>query len=280
MSKAPPLESLRKRLDKIDAQLHALLVARAMTSLEVAAAKRADLAAGGLALRPAREADLLRRLIDLPAGPLPAPAIHQVWREIIGTSAWLQAPFAIATTPQTASFASGLYGSMVPVVTLKTVPLVLRSLATGTAQIAVLPDFTTDPWWPRLFEPRFARLKIAGHLPFLRRPARSSAVLVGALTLQPSRADQSYLGLICAAPIRQAELARRLRQAGLAGRGIAVASNRRGFAQLVEIDGFLTLDDRRLAEFLSALDKICTASALLGICPVPLVDPTSKGASS
>lgn len=282
MAKSPSLESLRKRLDKIDVALHALLVERAEIALEVAKAKRADVAAGRSIFRPAREAELLRRLLSLPSEPLPAQTTHRIWREIIGASAWLQSPFSIAVSggPEAQFAAAGLYGANPPIVHFETPHQVLRSLTTGKTQIGVLADPISDPWWCDLLEDGFTELKIVGRLPFLQNGDGRTGrfVIVGAIEMQGTGADQSYLGFLCTREVSAGALSAQLQKAGLAGRRIAAAPNKaNAFAYLAEIDDYVGPADARLGTLASVMGRTCLQIMALGACPNPILIGSAKG---
>src|ERR671926_867882 len=54
----------------------------------------AALQAGG-AFRPAREAEMMRRLAARHKGPLPLDTVESIWRVIISTFTYLQAPYRV-----------------------------------------------------------------------------------------------------------------------------------------------------------------------------------------
>src|SRR5258707_33255 len=89
------LEDVRKRIDAIDAELLGLVAERAGLAKDVAAAKAAAGDAGKFGLRPAREAQLLRKLLASRQGPSPS-LIVRICRELIGDSLATQGPFRIA----------------------------------------------------------------------------------------------------------------------------------------------------------------------------------------
>ena len=74
---APDLASVRREIDAIDDQLHALLMRRAALVTGVQAAK-ADRT--GLFLRPGREAQIIRRLAATHQGSLPLAALSAIWQ--------------------------------------------------------------------------------------------------------------------------------------------------------------------------------------------------------
>src|SRR4029453_18167551 len=49
----------------------------------------------GSAFRPAREADMMRRLVDRHRGILPLDTAEGIWRVIIATFTYVQAPFSL-----------------------------------------------------------------------------------------------------------------------------------------------------------------------------------------
>src|SRR6185436_11811282 len=73
------LESLRAEIDELDDRIHEALIQRAELSLAVREVK----GGGGAALRPGREAAILRRLVERHRGALPGAVIVRLWREIL-----------------------------------------------------------------------------------------------------------------------------------------------------------------------------------------------------
>ena len=49
----------------------------------------------GSAFRPAREADMMRRLVQRHRGILPLDTVESIWRVIISTFTYVQAPFSV-----------------------------------------------------------------------------------------------------------------------------------------------------------------------------------------
>ncbi len=49
----------------------------------------------GSAFRPAREADMMRRLVERHHGMLPLDTVESIWRVIIATFTYVQAPFRV-----------------------------------------------------------------------------------------------------------------------------------------------------------------------------------------
>src|SRR6202048_750201 len=97
MSKAPPappsLAVLRKEIDAIDEQVHRLLMARGDIIDRLIQAKQTQEV--GSAFRPAREASMMRHLVERHRGILPIDTIEGIWRVIISTFTHVQAPFSV-----------------------------------------------------------------------------------------------------------------------------------------------------------------------------------------
>src|SRR5206468_9818559 len=92
-SDAPPLVALRREIDRIDEAMHALLMERGEIIDRLIATKQTQ--ETGSAFRPAREADMMRRLVERHKGILPLDTAESIWRVIIATFTWVQAPFSV-----------------------------------------------------------------------------------------------------------------------------------------------------------------------------------------
>src|SRR3954471_18046117 len=91
---APPsLADLRREIDRIDESMHRLLMERGEIIDTLIATKKT--AESGSAFRPAREADMMPRLVEPHGGILPLDTAESIWRVIIATFAYVQAPFSV-----------------------------------------------------------------------------------------------------------------------------------------------------------------------------------------
>src|SRR3954467_12672330 len=90
---APSLGDLRKEIDRIDEAMHGLLMERGEIIDRLIATKKTQ--ESGSAFRPAREADMMRRLVDRHKGILPLDTVESIWRVIISTFTYVQAPFSV-----------------------------------------------------------------------------------------------------------------------------------------------------------------------------------------
>ena len=94
MTKPPPtLADLRREIDRIDEAMHRLLMERGDIIDTLIATKKT--AESGSAFRPAREADMMKRLVERHKGILPLDTAESIWRVIIATFTYVQAPFSL-----------------------------------------------------------------------------------------------------------------------------------------------------------------------------------------
>src|SRR6201991_3014973 len=93
MTKAPTLADLRREIDRIDEAMHRLLMERGDIIDRLISVKQTQ--ETGSAFRPAREADMMRRLVERHRGILPLDTAESIWRVIIATFTHVQAPFSV-----------------------------------------------------------------------------------------------------------------------------------------------------------------------------------------
>jgi chorismate mutase len=82
------LADLRRDIDRIDEAMHGLLIERGQIIDRLIAVKKSQ--ESGSAFRPAREADMMRRLVQRHHGSLPLDTVESIWRVIIATFTYVQ----------------------------------------------------------------------------------------------------------------------------------------------------------------------------------------------
>src|SRR6516225_10492028 len=87
------LKGLRRRLDETDDKLQDLLIDRAQIVSLVAASKKDG---NRPAYQPAREAEIIRRLVGRHRGALPVATLVRMWREMLAATVRLQSHFGVA----------------------------------------------------------------------------------------------------------------------------------------------------------------------------------------
>ncbi|MDD3446657.1 MAG: chorismate mutase [Zavarzinia sp.] len=251
------LDELRREIDAIDDRLHDLLLQRADLAQRLSAVKTA-----GNAMRPAREAAILRRLVTRHRGPLPAQVVGRVWREIISSLTRQQAPMSIAlyaTYAMTEHFdvARAHFGAAR--IDMHDSPVqALRAIAESGGQvIGVLPVPASEEnaWWPLLASTDAGRPRVVARLPFLRDGTHPvEAVVVAPFSPGESGDDASYLIVVTVAgrEISRGRLNDRLSAAGIHGQCLDSRLRGGDTLHLFEIDGPLDDHDPRLQALIAA----------------------------
>jgi len=93
MTAPPNLADLRREIDRIDEAMHRLLMERGTIIDRLIAVKRTS--DSGSAFRPGREAAMMRALAARHEGLLPLDTVESIWRVIIATFTYVQAPYSV-----------------------------------------------------------------------------------------------------------------------------------------------------------------------------------------
>jgi len=181
-SEALSLAELRREIDRIDEAMHRLLMERGEIIDRLIATKQTQ--ETGSAFRPAREADMMRRLVDRHKGILPLDTAESIWRVIISTFTYVQAPFSVhadlsagdAAMRDSARFH---FGFTVPFVPHADAASVVAAVSDSRGDLGLVPAFGTagtGAWWSAL-ESNSAP-KIIARLPFVERADHPAGVPV------------------------------------------------------------------------------------------------------
>jgi chorismate mutase len=181
-SDAPSLGDLRAEIDRIDEAMHRLLMERGEIIDRLIAVKRAQ--GGGSAFRPAREAEMMRRLVERHRGILPLDTAEGIWRVIIATFTFVQSPYSVhadlsagdASMRDSARFH---FGFTVPFVAHIGAAGVVAAVAGSKGDLGLVPAAAVAgaaAWWSDL-EPDTAP-KIIARLPFVERADHPAALPV------------------------------------------------------------------------------------------------------
>ena len=250
------LDAVRARIDAVDGELLKLLGERADLAASVAAAKRAQGDGGKFGLRPAREAQVVRRLLAAPHGSASSSLIIRVWREIMAENLARQGPFNLsvwgeARTVELARMRFGAAPSLTPV----TKPEEAIAAARVNGGVAVLALTPGSAWWGRLLaEPG---VKVFASLPCLEAWGPMSALAVADIEIEPTGRDQTFW--VTDAPGSGAAIAEALGRDGVAGEMLTEA----GGLKLFVLAGFYQRNDERLARAPGRL------SGVIGAAPEP-----------
>src|SRR5436190_137689 len=170
----PTLADLRAEIDRIDQGMHQLLIERGQIIDTLIKVKKTQ--ESGSAFRPAREAAMMRRLVERHRGILPLETAESIWRVIIATFTYVQAPFSIhadmsAGDAMMRDSARFHFGFTVPFVPHVGAASAVEAVSESKGDLALVPAFATShggPWWTAL---EFTSApKIIARLPFIVRP--------------------------------------------------------------------------------------------------------------
>ena len=136
------LEQLRQRIDALDTRLQLLISERASLAGEVAAVKQRQ-GGEGDCYRPAREAEVLRAVIERNEGPLDDETLARIFREIMAACLALESPLRVAFLGPEGTFTQAAvhkhFGHAVDNAPLSAIDEVFREVESGNADYGVVP---------------------------------------------------------------------------------------------------------------------------------------------
>ncbi len=178
----PPLAELRAEIDRIDGEMHRLLMERGEIIDRLIAVKKSQ--ESGSAFRPQREAEMMRRLVKRHKGILPLDTAESIWRVIIATFTYVQAPFSVhadlsagdALMRDSARFHFGFTVPFVPHMGAASVVAAVSASKGDLGLVPVAPAAAAGAWWTALeFD---TAPKIIARLPFVERADHPAALPV------------------------------------------------------------------------------------------------------
>jgi len=255
---APPsLDEVRARIDAIDAQVLSLIAERVVLSAAVTKAKRA---AGetGFGLRPAREAQILRKLLLAKQPQVSFEMVVSLWRQIMADSLSRQGPFHISlwggkNPYRTIELARIRFGAAVAVRPAPR-PEDALSEAKRPGGVAVLALASDSPWWGRMLaEPK---LNVFASLPCLRRWGPATALAVAQVEVEPSGRDETFW--VTDSAKSPPAIIEELGRIGFAAEMLANA----GGLKLFTLAGYVQREDPRLLEAPGELKGVIGAASM------------------
>lgn len=183
---SPSLADLRKEIDRIDESMHRLLIERSEIIDRLITAKGSQ--ETGSAFRPAREADMMRRLVQRHRGILPLDTVEGIWRVIVSTFTFVQAPFSVhadlsagdALMRDSARFH---FGFTVPFIGHMGAAGVVAAVSDSKGDLGLVPALAVPgagAWWSALeFD---TAPKIIARMPFVERADHPAALPVFVLS--------------------------------------------------------------------------------------------------
>jgi chorismate mutase len=184
MSQRPPappsLAELRKEIDTIDESVHRLLMQRGDIIDRLIQVKQTQEV--GSAFRPAREADMMKRLVERHRGILPLDTVESIWRVIISTFTYVQAPFSVhadvsVSEPAMRDSVRFHFGFTVPYVAHFSASAAVEAVAKSKGDLALVSAIASrSPWWQTLEAD--GAPKIIARFPFVERADHPAALPV------------------------------------------------------------------------------------------------------
>ena len=276
----PTLDDLRREVDGIDDAMHDLLIRRAEVSRAIALVKQpgagADVGSLTPAMRPAREAEILRRLLARHRGDLPPQVVVRIWREIIAASLRMQSKYQLhvfAGNHETAflNLANAYFGLLAPIRSHPRVSLVVHACTEETNSLGLVPlPEIEDPgaaWWAQLAPAGQPGPRVIAKLPFVTNGDElPSAYVIGAIEQEASGDDTTLLLLEISAGLSRTKLQSLLQGAGFKAKLAATgrtSDKKVPDEALIEVKGFIGKDDKRLKALAEAAGE-----AVLRIAPI------------
>jgi chorismate mutase len=186
------LDDVRAEIDRIDETLHRLIVERTALAAEVWKAKDRSMA-GLAAIRPAREAEMLRAFARQHSGDMPLRVLWRIWRELIVANIRAQSPVAVHA-PRKNGRGAGIWDLARAHFGFETAftahASAREALAAAAAEgaLAVLPTDEAGAWVDDLAGRTDIRIFAA--LPqIVDAPRAPRAFLAGDVEIEPSGAD-------------------------------------------------------------------------------------------
>jgi chorismate mutase len=281
---SPDLDVLRQEIDAIDCELHGLIERRAALVDRISASKPA-----GLALRPGREAQIMRQRLAKHHGPFPAASVYRMWREMMCAFTLMQTPdikIAICRPvdqPGYWDLARDHFGCQIPLVAHDTPAQVLAAVRANPTTLGVVPapiEADAAPWWPLLAGRESTLPNVVARLPFLVMPnARArgiSAFVLARMEPEDSGDDRTLIALEAVTGLSRNRISGALAKAGLPRFTSALDQLAGGVHHyLVELPGVIADGDKRLVELGAALDLKAGGVAAIGAYAVPAAAPAS-----
>lgn len=288
---APELSAIRSQIDAIDSQLCALIRERTALSRQVAEAKKAE--GNSRPVRPAREAQIIRAMVERLGDEVPVVSVTRIWRELIaGAIEAHQGGLTVLVGGDAAvwDLTREHFGSAPRLEYCPDILVMLRRLRENERTLVVMPAPVDDdpaPWWAQMLDVDGPQPRVCARLPFVA-PAERRLNGVGAVAVaagaepEASGADRSLLIVEYDRDFSRASVADGLRQAGwtvcdlMSWRAPDASPLNR---VLVELGDFVAVDDSRLDAVREAARGHILRIVHFGTYPVPISVKPPQGAA-
>ncbi len=277
------LDEIRKKIDALDHKIHDVLMQRADLIDSVVKEKRKS---GLPFVQPAREAQMIRRILKRHKGPLPKVAVVRIWRELVGAVSLLQVGLKVSVCVEEDKFitwdlAKSYFGSVVAMQRVSNSVVAVASVREKESSFAVLPwpkDEERHPWWIHLFD-QDSDMKIVCALPYggvegALDDISNKALVVSKTDFMDSGEDRSFIVLEVDLNVSRGRIVDSLKALGF--EPLAITTKKLEELQgraihLIEVDGFVKQDDERFEALADSFDGFNASCKAIGGYPVPPV---------
>lgn len=276
------LTDIRNEIDRIDNEVHDLLMERASLVSSVAQAKRGS---GMQIVQPAREARLMCRLLGRHEGVLPKRTVIRIWRELISSVSMLQTGLSVVVADEEGftrwDMAKNYFGSSLPMHSVGGLQNAISEVLKGRADFAVMPWPELDdenPWWVSLFHRRDGELlSVICALPYDDTEGLQTcevidkALVVSKLAFMASDHDNSFVALELDSGMSRASIGEHTKAAGLDLVNMysaPMAHNEEIKAHLLLVKGYVSHSDKKLVDLARRLGDACHYYDTIGGYPV------------
>jgi chorismate mutase len=248
----PSLAELRQEIDRIDETMHRLLMERGTIIDRLISVKKTS--ESGSAFRPGREASMMRALAERHAGLLPLDTAESIWRVIIATFTYVQAPYSVhadisAGDAPMRDSARFHFGFTVPYLTHPSAAAVIEAVAASRGDLGIFrldQGATSGAWWRSLSDKE--RPKIIARLPFIERQGHPAGTPV--FVVSKPLADATMRDVVLyAAQFERWHRGANEALSRLGGEVVASAADANGLSELIAVPG--TLEPSRLRDSLT-----------------------------
>ncbi len=279
--KSPELDSIRQKIDELDTRIHDTLKERAELVLKIGEEKRKN---GMEIVQPAREAQMIRRLLSKHKGVLPEMAVVRIWRELVGAVSLLQTGLKVVVAdieghPEYWDLSKDYFGSCLPMQRVATPLAAIGAVRDGRANFAVLPwpaDQDANPWWDYLGTDTKDSIQMIVLLPHGDDPGEPNpdyrALVVAKAGFDESGDDRSFLLIDCEDSVSRARVVAKTQEVGLVPLSISTKHARdddEEHKHLLEVEGYITQENPKVLQLQDLLGMDGIKINCVGGYPVP-----------
>jgi len=277
------LQSLRQEIDAIDNSIHGLIMERTRVVERVRQVKHTDT----IKIRPAREAEILYRLMERHKGPFPKQELAGIWREMIAATLRFEGPFSVAVSvgdDKTGywDLARDQYGSFTSMTRHVSTRGVVEAVRNRDATVGVLPMPRPDDsefWWRLLVSEDPAPPRVIARLPFIPGDNANhnkglDALVICTVPQEETGRDHSYLSIEAEEEIGMGAIESAMSQAGLPivfHQLLHDPDRPAAWVYLIEVADFVDSEGRQVRRLLDGLAGRVTRILHLGGYATPLV---------